>query len=50
MESIVEGVETQEQIDFLKDTECKCIQGYYFAKPMPVIEFVEFLQSWNAKQ
>lgn len=37
--SIVEGVETPEQVDFLKQLNCDMFQGYYFAKPVPVSEF-----------
>lgn len=33
---VAEGVETEDQIAFLKDVGCDIIQGYYFAKPMPV--------------
>ena len=36
---IVEGVETQEQINFLSDLGCRYFQGYYFYRPMPVEEF-----------
>ncbi|MBQ4283141.1 MAG: EAL domain-containing protein [Lachnospira sp.] len=36
-----EGVETKEQLDFLKSIGCECIQGYYFAKPMPIEEYEE---------
>ena len=36
---IVEGVETQEQINFLSDLGCRYMQGYYFHRPMPVEEF-----------
>lgn len=32
---ITEGVETQEQKDFLIENGCKNIQGYFYAKPMP---------------
>jgi len=35
-----EGVETSEQLDFLKSEKCDSAQGYYFAKPMPFAEFV----------
>ncbi|MBE6876474.1 MAG: EAL domain-containing protein [Ruminococcus sp.] len=41
MEVITEGVETQEQVDFLKEYGCDIFQGYHFAKPMPVQEFEE---------
>jgi PAS domain S-box-containing protein len=36
---IVEGVEAQEQVNFLEDLGCCYIQGYYFYRPMPVEEF-----------
>ena len=35
MVTIVEGVETQEQVDFLKNIGCDRMQGYFFSKPMP---------------
>lgn len=39
MRIVAEGIETREQVDFLAEKECDLIQGYYFAKPMPVVEF-----------
>lgn len=36
---IAEGVETQKQADFLHSIGCDVMQGYLFAKPMPVHEF-----------
>ncbi len=39
METIVEGVETAEQVEFLWNTHCDKLQGYYFAEPMRVEEF-----------
>ena len=33
--TVVEGVETKEQLGFLRTCGCKMIQGYLFAKPMP---------------
>lgn len=39
MEVICEGVETREQVEYLKTTECDKIQGFYYAKPMSLINF-----------
>ena len=36
---IAEGVETEEQYQFLKDHECEIIQGYLISKPVPAKEF-----------
>lgn len=41
MEVISEGVETLEQVEFLQQIECAMVQGYYFAKPMPMSAFEE---------
>ena len=42
---IAEGVETSAQLRELRDNECDLIQGYYFSKPIPESEFVEFVTS-----
>lgn len=34
-ETIAEGVETENQYNYIRDIGCNCIQGYYFDKPMP---------------
>ncbi len=39
MKIVAEGIESREQVDFLAGQECDLIQGYYFAKPMPIDEF-----------
>lgn len=41
MKVVVEGVETKMQRDFLDGIGCDCIQGYYYAKPMPEKDYVE---------
>lgn len=33
--TVAEGVETQENIDLLRELGCDIVQGYYFARPMP---------------
>ncbi len=42
---IAEGVETQEQANYLKAHDCNQIQGYYFSKPLPYDETKELLGS-----
>ena len=39
MKIVAEGVETKDQVDFLNEIGCDLIQGFYFAKPMPIVEF-----------
>ena len=39
MPVITEGVETQNQVEFLSDMGCDMFQGYYFSKPIPVQDF-----------
>lgn len=39
--TIAEGVETKEQLGFLRTCDCKLIQGFIFAKPMPKNQFGE---------
>lgn len=41
MRIVAEGIETREQVDSLARMDCDLIQGYYFAKPMPISEFEE---------
>lgn len=41
MQIVAEGIESREQVDFLVSQECDLIQGYFFAKPMPVEEYAE---------
>ena len=39
MKIVAEGIESRDQVDFLVEQECDLIQGYYFAKPMPISDF-----------
>lgn len=39
MKIVAEGIETKEQVEFLQTIGCDLIQGFYFAKPMPVDQF-----------
>jgi diguanylate cyclase (GGDEF)-like protein/PAS domain S-box-containing protein len=44
IETIAEGVETREQLDFLKLHKCNLMQGYYFSKPVAFDEVEKLLQ------
>jgi diguanylate cyclase (GGDEF)-like protein/PAS domain S-box-containing protein len=44
LKTIAEGVETKEQLDFLKENGCDEAQGYYFAKPLCVEDFEAFMR------
>ncbi len=46
-ETIAEGVETQEQFDYLKSIGCDCIQGYLLGKPMQEEEIEKLLMRLN---
>ena len=39
LDVVAEGVETQEQLNFLKKRQCKEVQGYFFSKPLSATEF-----------
>lgn len=43
MQTIAEGVETKEQVEFLKSIGCKYVQGFYYSKPLPVDEFEKLI-------
>lgn len=46
MGMVIEGIETQSQIDFLANEKCDVVQGYFYSKPLPEAEF----ESWIAAQ
>lgn len=40
---VAEGIETEEQIQMLKDMDCNYVQGFYYAQPMPPEEFEDYV-------
>ncbi|HBN6231437.1 TPA: EAL domain-containing protein, partial [Clostridioides difficile] len=41
--TVAEGIEYEEQVEFLRDIGCDLVQGFVFYKPMPILEFEEIL-------
>lgn len=47
MKVVCEGVETKEQAEILKELDCDYMQGFYYARPLPKKEFMEFIRNNN---
>jgi len=45
LQVIAEGVETSAQLRSLTENDCDIIQGFYFSKPIPEIELMEFIDT-----
>ena len=42
---VAEGVEKQEEVDYLKEHGCDLIQGYFFCKPLDENDLIEFIKT-----
>ncbi|OPG79275.1 Phytochrome-like protein cph2 [Pseudomonas ogarae] len=47
---IAEGVETLEQLEFLKKHQCEEVQGYYFSKAVEPQAFADWMTEWEKRQ
>ncbi len=47
LETVAEGVETDEQLELVRHLGCDVIQGYYYSKPLPVAELQEAVDAIN---
>lgn len=50
MKVVAEGVENKQQVKLLKEMGCDYIQGYYYSKPIPMDELIEFIPFWEIDQ
>lgn len=44
---VAEGVETEQQVDFLRQQGCDMVQGYFYSKPLPSEEFAQFVLNYQ---
>ena len=49
MKVVAEGVESAQQVELLKEMGCDFIQGYYYSKPLPMNELLDFIQFWEVE-
>jgi len=50
MRTIAEGVETKGQLEMLRSLGCDIVQGFWLAKPMPIEDLIDFIESWEHKK
>lgn len=48
LEVVAEGVETVQMVQLLKETGCDMAQGYHYSKPLPAMDFLEFVGNYSA--
>ncbi len=49
MKVVAEGVESAQQVELLREMGCDYIQGYYYSKPLPINELIDFIQFWEVE-
>ncbi|MGD1822256.1 MAG: EAL domain-containing protein [Pleomorphochaeta sp.] len=42
LQVITEGVETEEQLNYISSIKCELVQGYYYSKPLTINNFIEY--------
>lgn len=47
---VAEGVETQEQLDYLRSLRCDLIQGYFYSRPLPAEQIPEMIDNLEYRQ
>lgn len=46
MKVVAEGVEDEDQLNFLREQGCDLAQGYYISQPMSVQNYIKWLEAW----
>jgi len=46
---VVEGAETREAVEILESIRCDYIQGFYYSRPLPEAEFIQFIKAEKGK-
>lgn len=47
IQTVAEGIETEEQMRYLPQIHCDVVQGYYFSKPLSIREFEEWTEKFQ---
>lgn len=50
LKTVAEGIETRSDWNLLKELGCSIAQGYFIAKPLPALQFIEWVQNWTAPE
>jgi diguanylate cyclase (GGDEF)-like protein/PAS domain S-box-containing protein len=49
LDIVAEGVETGEELRFLRSGDCDLVQGYLFSKPLSAADFARFVGDWESR-
>ena len=49
MEIVVEGIETEELVKKFSEMKCEYIQGYYYSKPLALVDYIAFINEEHGK-
>ncbi len=49
LDVVTEGIETKEQVDFITSCGCQIAQGFYYAKPLPIDDFIRFAEEYSSR-
>lgn len=47
--TVAEGIETPQQLEFLRAVHCDLVQGYIYSPPLPIAAFEDWVRNWEAR-